>query len=223
MLLNFTHWAFNSDCQVISSFSGTRSTQPGQHVTVQMLLREWLIKLCAEIILSAATRKVGMNPAIKYNRLIFSYFGVACRQIRKDTRLIQSPSNFFLNWPYFSMGSSRNRSIWRARLPKTTMTKKPESEPEKRSMNHFIFLLQSDCTALKPSSSLLLLLLPTFQHTQSWQTVDYGSDTVAVDVQSHSSPWRCPVWLWCAARETFLTLILRWPENREHHNHPSMM
>lgn len=76
MLLNFTHCAFNSDCWVISCFSRTKSTQPGQCVTVQTLLREWLIELFAEIILSAATRKVGMNPAIKYNRLIFSYLSV---------------------------------------------------------------------------------------------------------------------------------------------------
>lgn len=95
MLLSFTHGAFNSDCWVISSFTRTKSTQPGQHVTVQTLLREWLIQLCAEIILSAATRKVGMNPAIKYNRPIFSYFRVVRRQICKDTRLIQSPRRFF--------------------------------------------------------------------------------------------------------------------------------
>lgn len=95
MLLNFTHRAFNYDCWVISSFTRTKSTQPGQHITVQTLLREWLIELCAEIILSAAPRKLGMNPAIKYNRLMFSSFRVVWRQICKDTRLIQSPCRFF--------------------------------------------------------------------------------------------------------------------------------
>lgn len=40
-----------------------------------------------------------------------------------------------------------------------------------------------------------------------------------VEIQSHSSPWRCLLRLWCTAKKTFLTLILRWLENRGGHNH----
>lgn len=40
-----------------------------------------------------------------------------------------------------------------------------------------------------------------------------------VEIQSHSSPWHCLLPLWCTAKKTFLTLILRWLQNRGGHNH----